>query len=449
MAIDTTALEGRIDEAMDRLHVPGVAVGIWHDGEEGIVCRGVTNVDHPLPVDADTLFQIGSTTKTVTGTVVMRLVEARKLDLDAPVRTYLPDLQLADEDAAARVTLRHLLTHMGGWSGDYFDDFGMGDDALQRIVERLRDLPQLTPLNTIWAYNNAGFYIAGRVIEIVTGQTYEAAATELVLEPLGMRHSFCFPNDVMTHRFAVGHIVRDEQPVVARPWALPRTASPVGALASSARDQLRYARFHLGDGTAEDGSRLLSPESMRIMQTPQSPAGGLIKAMGITWMLREQGNLRIVQHGGATNGQMSAFVLVPDRRFAITALTNANRGAELGAEIVAWAMREVLSVAAPDPVPFIELDDAALAPYIGHYSSPMSEIELFVRDGVLQMQLTPKGAPGFEAPPPPPPMRLAFRDPDHAVVLDPPAKDAPAEFLRDEGGSLVWLRYGGRIRRRQ
>src|SRR5215510_1431676 len=182
----------QIVAAMQRIQVPGVAVGIVDGDAEHIAGFGVTSVDHPLPVDGDTLFQIGSTTKTVTGTVAMRLVEQGRLDLDAPIRTYLPELRLADEAAAAGVTLRHLFSHTAGWVGDYFDDLGNGDDALAKIVERMVELPQITPLGMIWSYNNAGFYLAGRVIEVVTGRTYEAAVQDLVLDPLGMNMSFFF-----------------------------------------------------------------------------------------------------------------------------------------------------------------------------------------------------------------------------------------------------------------
>src|SRR5262245_3298695 len=111
---------------MDRFRVPGVAVGVLHDGQESIEGFGVTSVEDPLPVDATALFQIGSITKTFTATAVMRLVEQGKLDLDVPFRTYLPDLWLVDESVAARVTLRHALTHVAGWPGDLFEDCGPG-----------------------------------------------------------------------------------------------------------------------------------------------------------------------------------------------------------------------------------------------------------------------------------------------------------------------------------
>src|SRR5579875_3400177 len=110
---DVAPLHERIVEAMERHHIPGVGLGIILEGREHTAGVGVTNRDHPSPVTAQTFFQVGSTTETFTATVIMRLVEAGKLDLDAPVRTYLPDLRLADEDTAARVTVRHLLTHVG------------------------------------------------------------------------------------------------------------------------------------------------------------------------------------------------------------------------------------------------------------------------------------------------------------------------------------------------
>jgi CubicO group peptidase (beta-lactamase class C family) len=95
-----TLCEEAIDE-MNRLPIPGAVVGVWYEGREQIAPLGVTNIEHPLPVTADTLFQIGSITKTYLATAVMRLVETGQLELDQPIRTYLPDLKLADEMAAA------------------------------------------------------------------------------------------------------------------------------------------------------------------------------------------------------------------------------------------------------------------------------------------------------------------------------------------------------------
>ncbi len=128
----------KIVSEMKRLEVPGVAIGIYHKGKEFTAGFGITSVEHPLPVTPDTLFQTGSISKTFTGTLLMMLVEQGKVDLDAPVRKYIKDFKLSDENVAKKVTVRHLLTHMGGWVGDYFNEFGNGDDALDQHGEGYR-----------------------------------------------------------------------------------------------------------------------------------------------------------------------------------------------------------------------------------------------------------------------------------------------------------------------
>src|SRR3954447_18564287 len=139
------ALDARIEAAMAEHQIPGVAVGVYYQGQEYVRGYGVTNVDYPQPVDGDTLFRMGSIAKTFTGTTIMRLVEQGLLTLDAPVRTYLPNLRLADESVAARVTLRQCLNHSVGWLGEYYADFGRGADPLSRYVAVMAELPQLTP----------------------------------------------------------------------------------------------------------------------------------------------------------------------------------------------------------------------------------------------------------------------------------------------------------------
>jgi CubicO group peptidase (beta-lactamase class C family) len=231
---------------------------------------------------------------------------------------------------------------------------------------------------------------------------------------------------------------------VARPWALPRTSNPVGGLISAARDQLRYARFHMGDGTAPGGARLLSPESMALMQTPQVAAddGNLF---GLSWFLRDVDGQRIVRHGGATNGQLSAFMMVPAQRFAITVLTNADHGGSLNREVTRWALDHCLGIRETDPEP-VEAGEEQVAPYAGRYTGYMSDLDLYVRDGALYMQDVPKLAlPGAPLQPPDPPVRVAFCGEDRIVALDPPIKDVRGEFLRNPDGTIAWLRMFGRV----
>jgi CubicO group peptidase (beta-lactamase class C family) len=438
-----------VREGMQRRNVPGVALGVVHDGRDFLAGLGVTNVDHPLPVDGDTLFQIGSTTKTFTATLAMIQADEGKLDLDAPVRQYLPDLKLADEEATAGLTVRHLLTHMGGWAGDFFLDTGWGDDALATYVTRMAELPQLTRLGERYSYNNAGFCLAGRVLEVTAGGTFEAAMRQRVFRPLGLARSSFFPAEVMLRRFAVGHAVADGKVSVASPWPIPRANNPAGGISSSAREQLSYARFHLGDGAGAAGSAVLSAAAMAEMQKPavSAPLG---REQGLAWMLRDLHGARLVFHGGATNGQQSAFLMVPDAGFAITVLTNSGTGARLHSETTKWALKRYLGLDDPDPRP-IEASREELAALAGRYQGYMADLEIELGEDGLSMTSLPRDAVSrlSDAVPRPVAARIAASGPDRFVVLDGPSEGVEAELLRDGSGQIVWLQSGGRLYRRQ
>ncbi|UQU62483.1 beta-lactamase family protein [Couchioplanes caeruleus] len=445
-------LEAKIRAGMARYAIPGVAVGVWHRGAEYVRGFGVTNVDDPVPVDGDTVFRVASTTKTFTGTAAMRLVERGRLDLDRTVRSYLPDFHTADRAASARVTVRELLNHSAGWLGDFFLDTGSGADALARYVEAMSVLPQLTPPGTVFAYNNAALSLAGRLIEVITGASYEEAVRTLVLDPLRLRHSAFFLDDIPGASVAVPHGVDADGKPFAAPeaFAMPRAIHPAGGLISSARDQLRWARFHLGNGRTPDGRRLLTRRSMHEMQSHPGPGGTLfveLDGFGVTWMLRPtaQGP-KVVQHGGDWAGQHSGFLMVPERDFALTVLTNSEGGPLLTAELFAddWALRRFAGVrnlpAVTRPVP-----GAALAGYEGRYSGSQIgfegetatvELDLVADAGGLSVRVG-----GQEA------LRLAFYRRDYVRVLDPGGTDTHfrANFVRGAGGEVAWLRYGGRL----
>ena len=435
-------------EAAQRLQVPGVAVGVTFEGSEHLFAHGVTSVDNPLPVTADTLFQIGSTTKTFTATAAMRLVAGGRLRLDAPVRDYVPDLALADPEAAPRVTVRQLLQHTGGWSGDFFVDTGLGDDALTRFVARLRELDVLAAPGDVFSYNNAAFSLAGRVIEVVTEKPVEEAIRELVLQPLGLSSTFFDPDEVMTRRFAVGHIVYPDRAGVTRPWRLPRNANAAGGLTSTVRDQLAYARFHMGSGEDE----VISAEIRRLMRTPAVDSGPG-RWIGIAWMLRDVGGVRVVGHGGATNGQMSAFEMVPERQFAVTVLTNADRGAELHREVVRWALEAYLGVVEDEPQA-LDLSGERLAEYVGTYRTMLSTFEVFDEGGALAVRTVKVEVPpvfrSAETPPPPLPQPAPIRlvSPDGFVVTGGPTRGARGFFRRDPSGRVAWMNFGSRLARR-
>jgi CubicO group peptidase (beta-lactamase class C family) len=433
---------------MRRTGTPGVAIGVLLGSRAQAAGFGITSVAAPSDVDAETLFQIGSTTKTYTATAVMRLVERGTLDLDTPVRRYLQGLRLRDPSVTRRVTLRHLLTHTGGWVGDYFSDTGRGDDALARVVGMLDKVPQITPLGEVWHYNNAGFYLAGRVVEAVYGKPFETAITELLLQPLGMTRSFFFADEAIVYRVAAGHLGKGTKHAVTTPWALPRNVHAAGGVISDVVDQLRWAQFHMSDGRAPNGTRLLRRSTLRDMQRPHAPAGSIAESVGLSWLLSDVEGLRVVEHGGTTNGHLSAFVMVPERRFAITVLTNSTRGGELHHAVTDRALAHYLGVRRrpPKPLPGGRVDARG---YTGRYIDGLrqSAFDLVaLRDGRLKGTLS--SLDGEESPVPIAPFHVAFYDVDRAVVQDSRIKGSTLEFLRDNHGKLRFVRVGGRLMRR-
>ncbi len=435
------------------LDVPGVAVGILHGEDEVFAYHGVTNVEHPLAVDDTTLFQFGSTGKTYTAVAVLRLVQDGRLDLDAPVRTYVPELRLSDERVAATVTVLQLLNHTAGWDGDDFTDTGDGDDAVQRYVEHMADLRQITPPGFVVSYNNAALSLAGRVIERVTGQTYEQAVRDLVLDPVGLRDTLFFPNDIMTRRFAVGHRCEDDGTVrVLRPWAMARSGNPMGGLSATAPDQLRWARFHLDGGRAGDGTQVVAADLIGRMQevTAESPGSDLGDAVGISWLVSEIDGTKVVSHGGSMNGQYAGFTMVPAHRFAVVSLTNAEpNGPLFNRQIRDWALEAFLGLVDPAPVPEPRAAEE-LGQYAGRYATVASLIDISIIADHLCMEVAP--SPEFieqlgeDADHREPPISLRMlADSDRYVVTDGPHDGERGFFLRDpESGAITGVHVHGR-----
>jgi CubicO group peptidase (beta-lactamase class C family) len=448
------ALDERIEAAMKRYHVPGVAVGVYWQGREHLRGFGVTNIDHPLPVDGDTLFRIGSTTKTFTATAMMRLVEQGKVDLAPPARTYLPDLELADEAAARSVTVRQLLNHSAGWLGDDYGDFGRGDDALMRYVAGMKQLPQLTPPGKVFAYNNAGIVVAGRVIEILTRKPYETALRELVLDPLGLKHTGFFTDQLIGLNIAASHDIEKGRAVVTTgSWAFPRSIDSTGGLISSAREQVAYMRFHLGDGKGADGKQVLTPQSLEAMRSNPGPGGTCTMEIdGVCvgfWQRRTAEGVPVFQHGGAWGGQYSDFFFVPERQFAMTVLTNSTSGPRLLYELgrSGWALNRFCGLSNPPALPKAQ-PAARLAEYEGRYKSQV--IPPFAPpDHLVDQVIEVKAADGGLRVTGDNELSLAFYRDEYVLATDSNDQPNRSDFLRGPNGRVAWLRDGGRLWARQ
>jgi CubicO group peptidase (beta-lactamase class C family) len=431
--------------------VPGVAVGILAGGEERFHTAGVTSVENPLPVDDHTLFQTGSTGKTYTATVIMRLADEGRLRLDDRVKAHVPELRLKDRQAERDATILHLLNHTAGWDGDQYQSTGEGDDSLANLVRAMAQFEQRFPLGTRHSYNNVSLSLAGRVIEKVTGRTFEQAMKELLLDPLDMTESFYSLNDIATRRFAVGHTNRDDRVEVARPLHMARNGNPAGGLSSTVRDQLKYARFHLGDGRGPRGKRLLKKSTLLQMRKPtvRVPRPGTPEHCGISWFLTEIDGVQIVSHGGNTHGQNHAFHLVPERGFAISVMTNSQPGgSRLEGEIVKWAFEHYLGLHEPGEPEPLELSAAQLKEFAGTYETDAVWLEISVAGDhlVVQTKIKPATLKALiaegEQPPPTPPLPAKVTPGDGGIVVDGPGKGMQFLFSRGRDGKVDGLELG-------
>ncbi|MCT4351995.1 beta-lactamase family protein [Streptomyces sp. Je 1-79] len=467
-----TALAEFVERTATELGIPGVTVGVWADGRETFANHGVTSLDNPLPVDEDTLFLLGSATKTFTATALMRLVADGRVELDAPVRRYVPELVLLDEKAAAEITVLHLLNHTSGLDWNIVVDTGDGDDALTAFVARMAELPLIGEPGARASYSQAGFNLLGRVLENVTGLTYERAVASLLTEPLGLSHSFFHTADVMTRRFAVGHNPdADGDLAVAREWKLTRANNPGGGLASSASDVLAWARFQLGDGLTENGERLLPAELLHGMreQTVELRGSNLGDGFGICWFLREVDGVRTIEHGGSVNGQFVELLLVPERNFAVVALSNSGPdGIPFNRTAVRWALEHYLGVVDKDPVP-LPYDEARAREVAGVYENDVMVLTVATDGAELTLGAAIKpeirGAADFEMPADyePASMGLLPGDGDEFIVTagglegqrgffsrDARTSDGARDSQdspdpRDAGGTIAGIDLGGRL----
>jgi CubicO group peptidase (beta-lactamase class C family) len=441
-------------EAKMREHgVPGLALGIIDNGTVTVRGLGVTNLDDPLPVTAHTVFPIASISKTFASTAMLRLVEQGKVDLRAPVRRYLPDFRVRDEGVSRDVTVWHLLTHTGGWEGQVSGP-ERGEDTLRNFVASITDLTQVAPPEAAWSYNNAGFSVAGRVIEAVTGTSINRAMRDLVFQPLGLEHAGTTAGDFITQRFGSGHSSRGGTTSLIRPFA-PSTSVTAGGIGLCITDLMTYARFHLGDGTS-GAERVLGRESLELLRTPQLRKQSTDDDIGIGWHLRTVGGVRTASHGGTLSGHILLLEIVPERNFAIAILTNANSGWRVIQDVEREALKSYLglSYAANQAIAHRGLVETlpsvqplpqqpGYAPYVGTYLRPSNSVVVRSEGNKLLVQDFPStGKPGAE-------MSIAFFGTDRAVVMDGPDRGQSIEFVRDAAGTVQWIRVVGRVARRR
>ncbi|MBW2416328.1 MAG: serine hydrolase [Deltaproteobacteria bacterium] len=442
---------GLLAERAAERGVPGASLAVMAGGEFFETATGVVNASTGVEATIDSVFQIGSITKTFTATQVMQLVDEGRVELDAPIWNYMPEFHVGDADATTSVTVRQLLTHTSGIDGDFFEDTGRGEDCVERYLVAMRAVPQLYPPGAMFSYCNAGFVVLGRLIEKMTAKTWDKALRDSVLAPIGTDKMGTQPEEAILHRAAVGHMPHPEtkEPTVVPIWRLNPSNGPAGATPfATARDLLRFARMHLDGGVAAGGARVLSEASARAMRERQVelPETSMASAWGLGFMLFDWGT-PVFGHDGGTIGQASFLRIVPEHDAAVSLLTNGGNAQALYRDVFDPVLGELAGISLPplpEPDPDLALE---LERYTGRYERISSRTDVELIDGTLRFAT--RGLRGMMRAMPPQAGTLEpVNDRTFVARLDGDENGTPAAvvFLEpDDAGRPAYVLAGGRV----
>ena len=321
-------LDAFVAQEMKNWKVPGVAVAVVKDGQV-ILSKGYghRDVDKQLPVTPQTLFAIGSITKSFTVTALGLLADEGKLDWDKPVREYLPEFRLYDSVANEHMTPRDLVTHRSGlprhdalWYNSTF--------TRREMVERLRYLEPSKDFRSAWQYNNLMVLTAGYLAGQLAGTSWEELVRARIFGPLGMTGSnFSVTDSEKSPDFAQPYATVKEE-IKKIPFRGIDEMAPAGAINSNIEDMSRYLLFHLSQGKYGD-KQLLSATNAQQMQSPQMVIQGALRypeighsAYGMAFVVSSYRGHKMVQHGGAIDGFIALLTFLPQDNIGVVVLTN-------------------------------------------------------------------------------------------------------------------------------
>jgi CubicO group peptidase (beta-lactamase class C family) len=323
-------VDAYVEQEMRRLKIPGVALAIV-EGDQIVHLRSFGHArsggEVPSP---QTPFVLGSTTKSFTALAAMQLVEAGKIDLDDPIQRYLPWFRVADPEASAQMIVRQLLNQTSGLPmlpgmiplADLDDSPG----AAERQARALASLNLNRSVGSAFEYSNLNYNLLGLIIEAVSGESYTDYIQHCIFDPLEMKHSYTSQAMAKQNGLAVGHRYWFAHPFAIPNLAIPRGSLPSGQLISSAEDMAHYLIAHLNEGRYKD-VQILSPAGINELHcgvAEYRAMGMTVGKYGMGWFFSDQGQTKLLWHGGNVPDFSSFMALLPEQKKGVVLLVNAD-----------------------------------------------------------------------------------------------------------------------------
>jgi CubicO group peptidase (beta-lactamase class C family) len=350
-------IDAYIEQQMHRLSMPGVSLAII-EGDQIVHLRsfGKARPDGETPTP-QTPFFIGSLTKSFTALAVMQLVEAGKIELDAPVQRYLPWFRVADPQASAQITVRHLLNQTSGLpmsSGMLtLADFDSRPDATGRQARALATQKLAHPVGSVCEYCNMNYNLLGLIIEVTSGEMYPDYIQAHIFNPLGMSHSYTSKDVAKQNGLAVGHRYWFGVPIAAPNLLIPRGSLPSGQLISTAEDMAHYLIAHLNGGRYGEVQILsgVGIDELHRGVTEYRQLGFLAGKYAMGWFDDKIGQTQILSHGGNVADFSAYMGLSPEQKKGVVLLVNADHyGLPPILAEVGWGATALLAGQQPAPI---------------------------------------------------------------------------------------------------
>lgn len=356
--LDEHEIRTTVREIRNRWPTVGLAVGVVSPGAPGFFSgHGLADIASHTPVTEDTVYRIGSVTKTITAIAVLQLCEQGLIDLDAPATDYLRAYHLAPAKAGFRpVTVRHLLTHTAGLREVLHPSGLLRMRDLGETVQLGRPVPTLAEYyrgrlrvhadpGTRFMYTSHGFATLGQIVEDVSGEPLAHYVREHIFEPLGMDHSDLVRSERVTSQLATGYELRTHGTVAVTDYQVITAGG--GGVYATPRDMARYLTALLGGGTNEHGS-VLKPATLASMFQPHYQPDPRIAGLGLAFFRADLGGHPAVEHDGILPGFDAQIIVAPDDGIAVMAFANgARRGMHWLTPALAGLLRRLIGVADP------------------------------------------------------------------------------------------------------